>query len=72
LAKTFASTWELSGHLAHCSTILTGRQSEKYAARVFGAHRSYSGVVGTSNKLSIMQAHEEDDLVVSIAIATSR
>ena len=31
--------------------------SEKYAARVFGAHRSYSGVVGTSgSNRSIMQA----------------
>ena len=40
--------------------------SEKYAARVFGAHRSYSGVVGTSGaNRSIMQAcMKEDDLVV--------
>ncbi len=40
--------------------------SEKYAARVFGAHRSYSGVVGTSgSNRSIMQAcMKEDDLVV--------
>jgi arginine decarboxylase len=41
-------------------------ESEKYAARVFGAHRSYSGVVGTSGmNRSIMQAcMKEDDLVV--------
>jgi len=40
--------------------------SEKYAARVFGAHRSYSGVVGTSgSNRSIMQACMKDgDLVV--------
>jgi arginine decarboxylase len=40
--------------------------SEKYAARVFGAHRSYSGVVGTSgSNRSIMQAcMKEGDLVV--------
>jgi arginine decarboxylase len=40
--------------------------SEKYAARVFGAHRSYSGVVGTSgSNRSIMQAcMKHDDLVV--------
>src|SRR5262245_5836857 len=40
--------------------------SEKYAARVLGAHRSYSGVVGTSGaNRSIMQAcMKEDDLVV--------
>jgi arginine decarboxylase len=41
-------------------------ESEKYAARVFGAHRSYSGVVGTSgSNRSIMQAcMREGDLVV--------
>ena len=41
-------------------------ESEQYAARVFGAHRSYSGVVGTSgSNRSIMQAcMNEDDLVV--------
>jgi arginine decarboxylase len=41
-------------------------ESEKYAARVFGAHRSYSGVVGTSgSNRSIMQAcMKEDDLVI--------
>ena len=41
-------------------------ESERYAARVFGAHRSYSGVVGTSgSNRSIMQAcMKEDDLVV--------
>ncbi len=41
-------------------------ESEKYAARVFGAHRSYSGVVGTSgSNRSIMQAcMREDDLVI--------
>jgi arginine decarboxylase len=41
-------------------------ESEKYAARVFGAHRSYSGVVGTSgSNRSIMQAcMKQDDLVV--------
>ncbi len=40
--------------------------SEAYAARVFGAHRSYSGVVGTSgSNRSIMQACMRDgDLVV--------
>ena len=40
--------------------------SEKFAARVFGAHRSYSGVVGTSGaNRSIMQAcMKESDLVV--------
>ncbi len=40
--------------------------SEAYAARVFGAHRSYSGVVGTSgSNRSIMQACMKDgDLVV--------
>src|SRR5262245_61033153 len=40
--------------------------SEKYAARVFGAHRSYSGVVGTSgSNRSIMQACMKDgDLVI--------
>jgi arginine decarboxylase len=41
-------------------------ESERYAARVFGAHRSYSGVVGTSgSNRSIMQACMKDnDLVV--------
>ena len=41
-------------------------ESERYAARVFGAHRSYSGVVGTSgSNRSIMQAcMKTDDLVV--------
>lgn len=41
-------------------------ESERYAARVFGAHRSYSGIVGTSgSNRSIMQAcMKEDDLVV--------
>ncbi|HXZ53117.1 MAG TPA: arginine decarboxylase [Burkholderiales bacterium] len=41
-------------------------ESEKYAARVFGAHRSYSGVVGTSgSNRSIMQAcMKQDDLVI--------
>jgi arginine decarboxylase len=41
-------------------------ESEKYAARVFGAHRSYSGVVGTSgSNRSIMQAcMNQDDLVI--------
>lgn len=41
-------------------------ESEAYAARVFGAHRSYSGVVGTSgSNRSIMQAcMKEGDLVV--------
>ena len=40
--------------------------SEQYAARVFGAHRSYSGVVGTSgSNRSIMQACMMDgDLVI--------
>src|SRR4051794_28081174 len=41
-------------------------ESEAYAARVFGAHRSYSGVVGTSgSNRSIMQAcMTQDDIVV--------
>jgi arginine decarboxylase len=41
-------------------------ESERYAARVFGAHRSYSGVAGTSgSNRSIMQAcMKQDDLVV--------
>src|SRR5512143_3838535 len=41
-------------------------ESETYAARVFGAHRSYSGVVGTSgSNRSIMQACMKDgDLVI--------
>ena len=41
-------------------------ESEQYAARVFGAHRSYSGVVGTSgSNRTIMQACMNDgDLVV--------
>jgi arginine decarboxylase len=41
-------------------------ESEKYAARVFGAHRSYSGIVGTSgSNRSIMQACMKDgDLVI--------
>jgi arginine decarboxylase len=40
--------------------------SERYAARVFGAHRSYSGVVGTSgSNRSIMQAcMKQDDVVI--------
>src|SRR5215471_1137174 len=40
--------------------------SERYAARVFGAHRSYSGVVGTSgSNRSVMQAcMKQDDLVI--------
>jgi arginine decarboxylase len=40
--------------------------SERYAARVFGAHRSYTGVVGTSgSNRSIMQAcMTQDDLVI--------
>jgi arginine decarboxylase len=40
--------------------------SERYAARVFGAHRSYSGVVGTSgSNRSVMQAcMKHDDIVV--------
>lgn len=40
--------------------------SEAYAARVFGAHRSYSGIVGTSgSNRTIMQAcMKEGDLVV--------
>jgi len=41
-------------------------ESEQYAARVFGAHRSYTGIVGTSgSNRSIMQAcMNQDDLVV--------
>ncbi len=41
-------------------------ESEQYAARVFGAHRSYTGVVGTSgSNRTIMQAcMNEGDLVV--------
>ncbi len=53
----------LGSLLDHTGPVL---ESEKYAARVFGAHRSYSGVVGTSgSNRSIMQAcMKEDDLVV--------
>ena len=41
-------------------------ESERYAARVFGAHRSYTGVVGTSgSNRTIMQAcMTQDDLVI--------
>ena len=41
-------------------------ESEAYAAKVFGAHRSYSGIVGTSgSNRSIMQACMKDgDLVI--------
>ena len=41
-------------------------ESEAYAARVFGAHRSYNGVVGTSgSNRTIMQAcMKEDDVVI--------
>ena len=40
--------------------------AEKYAAKVFGAHRSYSGIVGTSgSNRSIMQAcMKTDDVIV--------
>jgi arginine decarboxylase len=42
------------------------RESEDYASRVFGAHRSYNGVVGTSgSNRTIMQAcMKEDDVVI--------
>jgi arginine decarboxylase len=54
---------QLGSLLDHTGPVAT---SEKYAARVFGAHRSYSGVVGTSgSNRSIMQAcMKEDDLVI--------
>jgi arginine decarboxylase len=53
----------LGSLLDHTGPVL---ESEKYAARVFGAHRSYSGVVGTSgSNRSIMQAcMKQDDLVI--------
>jgi arginine decarboxylase len=42
------------------------RDSEEYASQVFGAHRSYNGVVGTSgSNRTIMQAcMKEDDVVI--------
>src|SRR3954469_22112413 len=54
---------QLGSLLDHTGPVLT---SEQYAARVFGAHRSYSGVVGTSgSNRTIMQACvKEGDLVV--------
>ena len=54
---------QLGSLLDHTGPVLS---SEKYAARVFGAHRSYSGVVGTSgSNRTIMQAcMSEGDLVV--------
>ena len=54
---------QLGSLLDHTGPVL---QSERYAARVFGAHRSYSGVVGTSgSNRTIMQAcANEGDLVV--------
>jgi len=54
---------QLGSLLDHTGPVAT---SEAYAARVFGAHRSYSGVVGTSgSNRSIMQAcMKEGDLVV--------
>ena len=54
---------QLGSLLDHTGPVL---QSEQYAARVFGAHRSYSGVVGTSgSNRTIMQAcANEGDLVV--------
>jgi arginine decarboxylase len=54
---------QLGSLLDHTGPVAT---SEKYAARVFGAHRSYSGVVGTSgSNRTIMQAcMKEGDLVV--------
>ena len=53
----------LGSLLDHTGPVL---ESEKYAARVFGAHRSYSGVVGTSgSNRTIMQAcMKQDDLVI--------
>ena len=40
-------------------------ESEKYAAQVFGAHRSYSGVVGTSgSNRSILQACMKADALI--------
>ncbi len=53
----------LGSLLDHTGPVLA---SEQYAARVFGAHRSYSGVVGTSgSNRTIMQAcANEDDLVI--------
>ena len=54
---------ELGSLLDHTGPVA---ESEQYAARVFGAHRSYSGVVGTSgSNRTIMQAcMTEGDLVV--------
>ncbi len=53
----------LGSLLDHTGPVAT---SEHYAARVFGAHRSYSGIVGTSgSNRSIMQAcMKQDDLVI--------
>ena len=54
---------QLGSLLDHTGPVLN---SERYAARVFGAHRSYSGVVGTSgSNRTIMQACMSDgDLVL--------
>ena len=54
---------QLGSLLDHTGPVAT---SERYAARVFGAHRSYSGVVGTSgSNRTIMQAClTEGDLAV--------
>ncbi|MFV0679718.1 arginine decarboxylase [Ottowia sp.] len=53
----------LGSLLDHTGPVAT---SEKYAARVFGAHRSYSGIVGSSgSNRSIMQAcMKTDDVIV--------
>ena len=55
---------QLGSLLDHTGPVL---QSEQYAARVFGAHRSYSGVVGTSSShQTITQpcAHEGDLVIL--------
>lgn len=54
----------LGSLLDHSGPVAT---SEKYAARVFGAHRSYSGIVGSSgSNRSIMQAcMKTDDVIVA-------
>ena len=47
-------------------------ESERYAARVFGAHRSYSGVVGTSgSNRTIMQACVKRRTIWSCSTATA-
>ena len=72
----FAPTWASSAaRWARCSTTPGPiGESEKYAARVFGAHRSYSGVDGTSgsNRIIMQACMKEDDSRCATATATSR